>query len=272
MKNLYRQSQPPAIKIDEIIIAFGTYALGDIKYNIYGIEGSERNEPKSIAAFILCSCLIDQMAAFAYNHPFNENEDYYKKFIREYLPPYYQAYKLYTELRCLLIHGYSIGEHLSLSIDESLPGFDDQTVSAYTLTAVRLYNDLKEAFNKFKSELLSHTPTRENAKKKYDSAPPLTEVNHNYHKFSKSESDYLIKHYTRLVKRKFLNANKAWVISSIIKKKIDDSQDPYIVLVVAKSNGRNFGVPLERVTTQFRIASPIESLKTAGLYEERSID
>lgn len=270
MKNLYRQSQPPDVKIDEIIVALGTYALGDIKYNIYGIDDCEKKEPKPIAAFILCSCFIDQMAAFAYNHPINENEDYYKKFIREYLPPYYQAFKLYTELRCLIIHGYSIGEHLSLSIDQPLPGFDKQTVSASAITAIQLYNDLKTAFEKLRSELLSETSTRYNALKKYDIAPPLTEVKHSYHKFSKVESAYLIEHYTSLVKNHFLNGNKAWIISSVRKKKIDDSENPYVVLAVAKSNGRDFGVPIERVTTQLNLASPIEVLKVAGIYQEQT--
>ena len=75
MTNQYRQSFPPEEKIEEILTAFGTYALGDIKHNI--------DNEKPISAFILCSCLIDQMAYFAYNHSFDENEKYYKQFIKD---------------------------------------------------------------------------------------------------------------------------------------------------------------------------------------------
>ena len=64
--------------IAQIIDSFHDFALGDIEHNV---------APKPIAAFILCSCLIDQLAAFRYNQ-IDESAKYYNEFIKDYLPQY----------------------------------------------------------------------------------------------------------------------------------------------------------------------------------------
>ena len=77
MQTSIRQSQPDDVKIEEIIDSFNRFALRDIIVNI----------ENPIAAFILISCFIDQMAAFAYNtQPKKKGEvgSNYKKFRQVY--------------------------------------------------------------------------------------------------------------------------------------------------------------------------------------------
>src|SRR5688572_16250386 len=60
----------------------------------------------TIAEFILCSCLIDQISGFRYN---TDRTGYrYRKFVKEYLPRY-NPDDLYEDLRNKLVHNYSIG-------------------------------------------------------------------------------------------------------------------------------------------------------------------
>mgnify|MGYP000951427081 CR=1 FL=1 len=69
-----------------------------------------------IAGFILCVCLIDQLAGFRYNKECVG--DRFRKFAEEYLVPLdnrYDPSHLYNDLRCKLIHEYSIGGNYALT-------------------------------------------------------------------------------------------------------------------------------------------------------------
>lgn len=259
MKNLFRQSQPPDVKIEEIISSFGQYAFGDIKYNI-----ENKNESKPIAAFILCSCLIDQLAAYTYNHGTRENAKHYKKFIQEYLPSY-KPLRLYNDLRCLLVHNYSISEYLAISTEDPFPESDGNSISATHITATGLYNDLVKAFKKFTKELRSNTTTRTNALARYDDAPPIIGVSQRFWKYSGAEADHLIKFYSNKVRGKPMNDNKSLKISTIVKTKIDDTKEPFILRCVSKQHGKNYYVHLDKITQQLGLPYPIVTLKAAGL-------
>jgi hypothetical protein len=60
-----------------------------------------------MGAFILSACYIDYLAGFRYGKP-TRGKDYIK-FTKKYLPSKYIAPKLYTDLRCKLVHNYSEG-------------------------------------------------------------------------------------------------------------------------------------------------------------------
>lgn len=261
MKNLYRQSQPPDVKIEELISSFGQYAFCDIRYNI-----ENKNESKPIAAFILCSCLIDQLAAYTYNHGKKENSKYYKKFIQEYLPSY-KPLRLYNDLRCLLVHNYSISEYLALSTEELIPDNDGNSISATNITAKKLFNDLVTAFEKFSKELRSNTETRKNALARYDDAPPIIGVNPRVWKYSEKEADYLINFYFKRVRSKPMNDNKSLKISAIEKTKIDDTKEPFILRCISKQHGKNYYVHLDKITQQLGLPYPIDTLIAASQYQ-----
>lgn len=103
MSFLPRQSQLDDTKIADLITSLGTYGLGDIRHNI------ETGKP--VAAFILSSCWIDQVALFVFNHNEQNLDVHYRNFIKKYLKRYTEL-DLYTNLRCKLVHSYSVGVNM----------------------------------------------------------------------------------------------------------------------------------------------------------------
>src|SRR5215204_5369560 len=88
-------------KIAQIIKSFDDYAFNNIK----------DNKERPIAAFILCCCFIDQLAAFRYNSDHNGR---WEDFIKDYLPDYEGA-QLYDTLRNKLVHNYSLDGYYKLA-------------------------------------------------------------------------------------------------------------------------------------------------------------
>ena len=85
-------------KIATITHSQKNLAMGDVKRASAG--------ESKLGAFMLCSCLIDAMAYFSSSSAgVGAN---YRSFVQEYLTPYNPA-KLYSDLRCKLVHNYSEG-------------------------------------------------------------------------------------------------------------------------------------------------------------------
>lgn len=92
--------------IGEIETALCGYNLGDIKKIC--------DQKLTIAGFILCSCLIDHLAAFRYERKIGsrgnviDSGDRYIKFVDAYMKKYgYQGDKFYKQLRCSVVHAYT---------------------------------------------------------------------------------------------------------------------------------------------------------------------
>lgn len=267
MNNLIRKSYPPHVKIAEIINSFEQYAFGDIRHNVFGSEG--KKDAKPIAAFILMSCLIDQMAAFRYNHGKRENERYYKEFIALYLKKYV-PYDLYTNLRCLLVHNYSIGEYLSISEDETIKG---NTTPSNSFTAKAFLSDLEKAFQLFKADLLAEGEARTNALLRYDEVPPIVGVERHVLLYSNEEADFLISHYSEKLKGKTAGPNHQLRVYKLIKEVLKNENEepvkadsPYRVLCVARYSGEEHFFLLNEITQRHQLEYPIEVLNKCGLF------
>ncbi len=98
MANLFIQNMTDDKKIEAIVNALKDNAFGDIQRASAG--GSK------MGAFILCSCLIDAISGFMKGSD-TKGPDY-KSFVRKNLTSYDKA-KMYTDLRCKLVHSYSEG-------------------------------------------------------------------------------------------------------------------------------------------------------------------
>lgn len=184
--------------IEKIIDSFSRFALGDIEFNIH---------TKPISSFILCSCFIDQLAAFRYNHPFNRNKDFYNEFIKEYIPQYI-PYDLYKSLRCNLVHNYTIGEHLSITSDD-IKVWAAPTQEAVLITAKSMYTDLRSAFTKLCNEFFTvGSESRVNAIARYREFNIISANRTEYKTYSKEEADLLIKYYTPIILGKEIKGNK----------------------------------------------------------------
>ena len=96
--------------IEQILKSFEHYGLGDIKHN----------RGKTIAAFILSICFIDQLASFRYRNK-KGLSDQWESFIIEYMPTY-RGLNIYTEYRNTLIHNYSTRGKLAMTND---PAFQE---------------------------------------------------------------------------------------------------------------------------------------------------
>lgn len=254
MKNQTRNLQSDDLKIEEIIDSFHDFAIRDIRVNI----------ENPIAAFILCSCLIDQLAAFRYNHPHNKNGEYYRKFIDEYLPRY-NSLKLYENLRCGLVHNYSISEYLAITSDHPLEDLNSTNVNVNLVTVKRLLKDLETAFEKLRIEFKSETTARKNAIERFKDSPPLILVNRGMWQYSEDEADYLIKYYSPLLIGKLMNEEKSLKIDTIEKSEI--SAKVFIVRCISIKDQRKYEANLDEIATQLSLIYPIEVLKIAGLHK-----
>lgn len=250
-----RQNQSDAQKIQDIITAFGIYALGDIEKNI------ESENP--IAAFILSSCWIDQVALFVYNHNEQNLNQHYQNFIVQYLTKYADM-DLYTNLRCKLVHSYSIGPNIRLGRDEDHVESKSRKSNPNLITIIAFYKDLKKAWEIIKNELLTiGNKSRENALLRFNISPTLIEVDSKILIYNKVDSNFLIDYYKGILKGKFLNGKKPLQITSIEKEVLKGYEDSFIILVVIKkSKNKKLFENLERVTQQFNLPFPSEVLKT----------
>jgi len=147
---------------NQIIGAIGTalkgYNLGDIKYLLQG--------NKSIAGFILCSCLIDHIACFRYNS--SSTGLIYRRFIEEYLSEYgYDSKRIYTDLRCKLVHNYTVGKgsyDLTMGTRLHLKKWNPNSLVLDLNTFV---SHLESALNRYLLELESRLDIRQNAIERY---------------------------------------------------------------------------------------------------------
>jgi hypothetical protein len=129
--------------IDQIIHSFTLYNLRDIT------EINNNQLDFTIAEFILCSCLIDQISGFRYNS--DKVGKRYKQFVKDYLP-IYNSDELYDDLRNKLVHNYSVGSHYRLT--RKAMHLHLQIVDGFTyLNLENFIADLRTALDKYFLEL-----------------------------------------------------------------------------------------------------------------------
>ena len=139
--------------IDQIIHSFTNYNLRDI------LEINNNQLDFTIAEFILCSCLIDQISGFRYNT--DKVGKRYKQFVKDYLPNY-NPDELYDDLRNKLVHNYSIGSFYGLT--RKAPHLHLQKANnVIHLNPENFISDLKAALDKYIIELRSDSDIRRKA-------------------------------------------------------------------------------------------------------------
>lgn len=139
--------------IDQIVYSFSKYNLRDITE----INNNQLNF--TIAEFILCSCLIDQISGFRYNIYTVGRR--YRQFVKDYLPSY-NSDELYEDLRNKLVHNYSIGSHYRLT--RKSMNLHLQEVDGFIyLNLENFIADLGTALDKYFLELRTDADIRRNA-------------------------------------------------------------------------------------------------------------
>lgn len=139
--------------IDQIAHSFTSYNLRDIQ------EINNNQLDFTIAEFILCSCLIDQVSGFRYNT--DKVGKRYKQFVKDYLPNY-SSEELYDDLRNKLVHNYSVGGFYGLT--RKAPHLHLKKVSGVThLNLENFISDLKIALDRYIVELRNDNDIRRKA-------------------------------------------------------------------------------------------------------------
>ncbi len=246
-----RLSQPDNVKIEEIIDSFTRFALRDIKVNI----------SNPIAAFILISCFIDQMAAYAYNTQIGQAGANYKRFVTEYFKNY-DPLKLWENLRCALVHNYTISPNFALSSEPHPDLPYTNTISANDFTVTGFIKELETSLADLSVHLREVTSQiRENALKKFNASPIIIGVNRSSWQYDEPEADFLVKYYEPILLGKPLNGHNDLLITSISK---DPVGNIFMVKCIAAKGSRNYEAKLDIVTQQLEVIYPIDVLKQAG--------
>ncbi|MEP7254930.1 MAG: hypothetical protein ABI666_04090 [Ferruginibacter sp.] len=230
-----------------IITAFGTYALGDIKYTA---------KKKPIAAFILCVCFIDQISTFLFGR--NKFNDFILKFM-----PTYEAMDLYSTLRNGLVHNYSTKGYYGLTYNK-LKSRKENNQNLRSLNLHRFIDDIENAFRDIEVELLRNGEIRNHAinwdrnhfavirDKKYKA--PL---------YSSKECKILIQKYLKLlINRRILDNNKKYKITNIIKVR---KKKGYTIEVIATLGNFDYYYDLNDAAERFNLIQPQAFLKTLDL-------
>jgi hypothetical protein len=121
-------------KINLVRHSLKDVALGDIQ------KTAQCKAP--VAAFVMCACLIDALAGYRYGYSGQRgvNKANYVNFVRDYLPDY-NAEDLYRDLRCRLVHNFSVGD--SYLLINGSPFWHQRKQGDYTL--LNLENFLLDA-------------------------------------------------------------------------------------------------------------------------------
>ena len=97
-----------------------------------------------------------------------QNRKDYKDFVRDYLPQLYDPSKLYTDLRCKLVHNYSEGG--SYWLKDNQPQLHGQTVNGRTIINLENFvDDLENAFHRFMEQIQSDPSAKQKAIGRYNS-------------------------------------------------------------------------------------------------------
>jgi hypothetical protein len=139
--------------IEQIVNSFISFNLRDIQ-EIYDNE-----KEFTIAEFILCSCLIDQVSGFRYNT--DKVGKRYRQFVKEYLPRY-NSDELYNDLRNKLVHNYSIGSRYKL-ISKAMHLHLQENDGNIYLNLSDFIADIRSALYQYFSQLKTDKVIRQNA-------------------------------------------------------------------------------------------------------------
>jgi len=123
------------------------------------------NGQSKMGAFILASCFIEYMAGFITGHE-TKNKDY-KQFVKDYLPSLYNPEKLYTDLRCKLVHNYSEGGSYIFAYER--PELHGKNISnKMVINLENFIDDIESALKKVINDLSSDSERWEKAEQRYD--------------------------------------------------------------------------------------------------------
>ena len=155
--------------INTIFHSLETYALGDIKFL--------QQNGKPIAAFILCTCFIEQVSHFVYG-PGGRSSDKSIDFITEYLNKgksvRYSANDLVEILRNKLVHNYSLSDRKNPKLNKYSLNYDNPKTHLHKENGMTYINidsfitDIETALHLYKEEVKNNAELVQKAMSQYN--------------------------------------------------------------------------------------------------------
>ncbi len=144
--------------VNHIKLALHDMAFMDIKRAATGNS--------KMGAFILASCFIEYMAGFACGKETRKKD--YIDFVSHYLPAMYDSTKLYSDLRCKLVHNYSEGGSYWLTYNQpELHGLQEHKRTIINLE--NFIDDIGNALHRLVHEIETDPSARLRAVNRYQS-------------------------------------------------------------------------------------------------------
>jgi hypothetical protein len=254
--------------IEQIINSFETFALGDIRFNVEG------EYPKPIAAFILCSCLIDQLAAFTYYEPLKTdgnpkftNKELYVRFINEYLP-HYIPLNLYVNLRCKLVHNYTIAGHIQLTNEVAPYENLGLNKNINVLTAPRMFNDLKAVFETICIQYRTlGSIQRKRALECFRKNKIITHLRRKFTTYLEYEGEILINYFSQRLPEFIEHLGKPYKIESINKKNLRENR--FLVYIIATYREKKIMPQIDDVIAALNLETSTHVLNTIDSTQKR---
>jgi hypothetical protein len=153
---------------EELVEILDKYLLG---WPFGDIDRASKGEAK-LGAFILGACFIDAMAGF-YKGIDTEGAKTKsglrsKDFVKKYLP-HHEPERLWEDLRCGLVHSYAEGGSYEFTHSKSQFHFTKSSRGKTILNLEDFLEDLKEAYNKLRVDILTQKDTFDKVERRYKS-------------------------------------------------------------------------------------------------------
>lgn len=154
---------------DELIRILDKYLFG---WCYKDIERASIYGDAKMAGFILGCCFIDTMAGFYAGIDKEESKRNSRKrfedFVEKYLPKYDRE-KLWEDLRCGLVHSYTVGQtHVFTDAYKAGFHFDTTKRGKIILNLEDFCADLRKAYKNFRNDILTKNEIFLNAKRRYE--------------------------------------------------------------------------------------------------------
>lgn len=149
--------------ISSIIHSFKHYGLGDIRHN----------KKRTISAFILSICFIDQLASFRYPTSENNVSDRVEFFLKQYISKF-SGIGLYAIFRNAIIHHYSGKRKFALTNDKEFESPYKKINGTIIINTNILIKEITKGFKEFEADLQNlESEARKNAISRAKKHPPL---------------------------------------------------------------------------------------------------
>jgi hypothetical protein len=147
------------------------------------------------------------MGAYAYNTQIGQAGANYKRFITEYFKNY-DPLKLWENLRCALVHNYTISPNFALSSEPHPDLPFTNNISANDFTVTEFIRELETSLADLSVHLRDKSsPIRANALKKFNASSIIIGVNRSSWQYDEPEADFLVKYYKPILLGKPLNGH-----------------------------------------------------------------